>query len=404
MKRVVITGMGIVSPLANDLAAYRERLLAGDSAAGPISLFDPAELATRIAAQVCDEAGEPPGRDRKVDFGLRAARAAIQDAQRHGARLDPANASVSMGMGLELFSMPDMVEFVREERIPRGRDAATFLQSPSDTCVRRIAAEHGLGRPPMLHVSACAASTDAIGAAWRQVASGRRAWVLAGGADSMINPLGVAGFCKIDAMTTRNAEPARASRPFDRDRDGFLLGEGAAVLVLEAMDDALARGAHIYGEILGYGGSLDAHGISEPHPQGEGALLAMRRALGQAGLEPASVSHVNAHGTSTPKNDPVETLALKRLFGDRAASVTVNATKSMIGHLVSASGAAELVAHVACASQGWIHPTINLENPEVGCDLDYVPKTPRRVRSPIAMKNSFGFGGQNASLVVSVPC
>jgi 3-oxoacyl-[acyl-carrier-protein] synthase II len=228
--------------------------------------------------------------------------------------------------------------------------------------------------------------------------------MLAGGADSMINPLGVAGFCKIDAMTTRNDDPARASRPFDRDRDGFLLGEGAAVLVLEALDDALARGARIHAEILGYGSSLDAHGISEPHPQGEGALLAMRRALASAGVDAASVAHVNAHATSTPKNDPVETLALRRLLGDRAGEVTVNATKSMIGHLVSASGAAELVAHVACATEGWIHPTINLENPDPACDLDYVPRTPRRVRGPVSLKNSFGFGGQNASLVVSVPC
>ncbi|APV50708.1 hypothetical protein BWI17_14050 [Betaproteobacteria bacterium GR16-43] len=404
MRRVAVTGMGIVSPLGTSLGEYRDRLLAGEPAGAPITLFDPAALSTRIAAEVRGDVGERVERDRKVAFGVAAARLAMADAQIQGAPLTPNGAGVSMGMGLELFCMDDMVEFMGAERIPAGRDASTFLQTPSDTCIHRIAREHGLREPPMLHVSACAASTDAIGAAFRQVRSGRRRWMLAGGADSMINPLGVAGFCKIDAMTTRNGDPSRASRPFDRDRDGFLLGEGAAVLVLEDLDDALARGARIHAEILGYGSSLDAHGISEPHPEGEGALLAMRRALDSAGVGAGEVTHVNAHGTSTPKNDPVETLALRRLFGERAGEVTVNATKSMIGHLVSASGAAELVAHMACAGAGWIHPTINLENPDPACDLDYVPRVPRRMRSPLALKNSFGFGGQNASIVVRAPC
>ena len=404
MRRVALTGMGIVAPLGESLPEYRERLLAGESAAGEISVFDAAHLPTRIAAEVPASKGEATGRDRKVAFGLRAARSAIEDANRAGTPLDPHGAGVAMGIGLELFSMGDMVDYLVAGRIPAGSDAREFLQSPSDICLHRISREHGLDRPPMLHVSACAASTDAIGAAYRAVASGRRRWMLAGGADSMINPLGGAGFCKLDAMTTRNDDPRRASRPFDRGRDGFLLGEGAALLVLEDLDAAVARGADIYGEILGYGNSLDAHGISEPHPRGDGALLAMQRALASAGIRPRDVAHVNAHGTSTPKNDPVETLAIRRLLGADAGQVTVNATKSMIGHLVSASGAAELVAHVSCARAGWIHPTINLEEPDPDCDLDYVPGTPRRVRAPVFLKNSFGFGGQNASLAVSVPC
>jgi 3-oxoacyl-[acyl-carrier-protein] synthase II len=403
-RRVAITGMGIVSPLGATLAEYRERLLAGESAADEISIFDATHLPTRIAAEVKPGQCEPIGRDRKVAFGATAARNAVEDANGRGSPLEARDAGLAMGMGLELFSMPDMVRFLDGERIPAECDAQTFLQTPSDACLHRISREHGLDRPPLLHVSACAASTDAIGMAFRLVRDGRRRWMLAGGADSMINPLGVAGFCKIDAMTTRNGDPRHASRPFDRDRDGFLLGEGAGVLVLEELGAALARGARIYGEILGYGNSLDAHGISEPHPEGEGALLAMRRALDSAGLQPAAVAHVNAHGTSTPKNDSVETRAIRRLFGAAADEVTVNATKSMIGHLVSASGAAELIAHAVCASEGWIHPTINLERADPACDLDYVPGTPRRARSPVFLKNSFGFGGQNAALAVAVPC
>jgi 3-oxoacyl-[acyl-carrier-protein] synthase II len=284
------------------------------------------------------------------------------------------------------------------------RRELTFLQTPSDLCLHLISREHGLGRAPLLHVSACAASTDAIGLAFRMIASGSREWMLAGGADSMINPMGVAGFCKLQAMTTRNDEPKRASRPFDRDRDGFLLGEGAGVLVLEPLDQALARGARIYAEIRGYGNSFDAHGISDPHPQAEGAVLAMRRALECAALAPHEVGCVNAHGTSTPKNDPVETLGIRRVFGAHADRLQVTSTKSMIGHLISASGAVETVAQIACGAAGWVHPTINLEHPDADCDLDYVRGAPCRAQGPVFLKNSFGFGGQNASLVVQMAC
>ena len=219
--------------------------------------------------------------------------------------------------------------------------------------------------------------------------------MLAGGTDSMINPMGVAGFCKIRAMTTRNEDPRRASRPFDRDRDGFLLGEGAAMLVLEELEAAVARGARIYAELCGYGNSFDAFGISEPHPEGAGAVLAMRRALQQAGDPP--VGSVNAHGTSTPKNDPAETLAIKQVLG---TEVPISSTKSMLGHLISASGAVETAAAILCARKGWMHPTINLENPDPHCPLDYVPGKPRRLEEGYILKNSFAFGGQNACLVI----
>jgi 3-oxoacyl-[acyl-carrier-protein] synthase II len=404
-RRVVITGVGIVSPLGQELSEFRRNLLSGSSAAAPITVFDPARLPTRIAAQV-DAASLPiQTKDRKIAFGLAAARSAMADADGGDALPVAAyyagvSGGLSLGIGLELFSMPDMVKFLEREEIPAGIHSPTFLQTPSDVCAHLICREHDLRTPPLTHVSACAAATDAIGTAFRMIRDGRRSWMLAGGADSMINPMGVGGFCAIEATTRRNHEPRRASRPFDRDRDGFLLGEGAGLLVLEPLDDARARGARIYAEVSGYGNSFDAYGISEPHPEGEGALLAMQRALADAGLQPEDISYINAHGTSTPKNDVVETRAIRRLFGRHADRMPVSSTKSMIGHLISAAGAVELAAAILCAETGWVHPTINLERPDPACDLDYVAEGARRVKVETILKNSFAFGGQNASLVV----
>lgn len=276
----------------------------------------------------------------------------------------------------------------------------SFMQTPSDLSVHLIAKRYGLGQPPLVHVSACAAGTDAIGAAARMIASGRRSFVLAGGTDSMVNPLGVAGFCSLNAMSARNDEPERASRPFDRTRDGFVMGEGAGILVLEAWDDAIARGARIHAEILGYGSSFDAHAISEPHPEGRGAFQAMSRALADADLTPAEVDAINAHGTATPKNDSAETRAIRQLLGDRAERVPVSATKSMIGHLISAAGAVEAIAAISCMDRGMVHPTINLTDPDPECDLDYVPKVARRHEQRHLLSTSYGFGGQNAAIVI----
>jgi 3-oxoacyl-[acyl-carrier-protein] synthase II len=310
---------------------------------------------------------------------------------------------VTMGVGLELFSMHDLVAAKRADfTLPaRLEDRLSFMQTPSDLCVHLMAREHGLRALPLVHVSACAAGTDAIGAAYRLIASGRRRTMLAGGTDSMINPLGVAGFCALSATSTKNDAPARASRPFDKTRDGFVMGEGAAVLVLERLDDARARGAAVLAEISGYGASFDAHGISEPHPEGRGALQAMSRALADASLEPKDVDAVNAHGTGTPKNDPVETIALKRLLGDRAREVPISATKSMIGHLISAAGAVEAVAAVLGLRGDYVHPTINLETPDPDCDLDYVPHHARRREQRHVLSCSYGFGGHNAAIVIS---
>jgi 3-oxoacyl-[acyl-carrier-protein] synthase II len=399
--RVGITGIGIISPLGNDHSAFVNKLLEGVSAAGPITLFDPSHFPTRIAAQV-DETKLPlQTKDRKVAFAILAARLAVQDAASNNAKpLDAGSyAGLSIGLGLELFSMPDMIDHLNGIA-PTNSDRMHFLQTPSDVCVPAICREHSLVAPPQVHISACSASTDAIGCAFRMIRHGKRNWMLAGGTDSMINPMGIGGFCRIQAMTQRNNEPAKASRPFDRDRDGFLLGEGAAMLVLESFEAAMQRGARIHAEVIGYGTSFDAHGISEPHPAGDGAVLAMNRAIEDAKICSEQISYVNAHGTSTPKNDVVETQAIRRVFGKRAEQIPVSSTKSMIGHLVSAAGAMETAATILCAIKGFIHPTINLETPDPRCNLDYVSEGPRRAQVTYFLKNSFAFGGQNSSLVL----
>jgi 3-oxoacyl-[acyl-carrier-protein] synthase II len=406
-KRVVVTGIGVVSPLGCDNESFCERLLEGISGASPISVFDASGLTTRIAAEVHGFTGEISA-DRKTSFAIAASKFAFLDALKSGKPLHRfydefgAKYGVSMGMGLDLFSVPNMIEYLKKEAdcSPNAlHDIA--IQYPSENAVRQIAREYSVNTPPMTHISACAASTDAIGSAFHWIRDGKVSWMLAGGADSMLNPLGVAGFCKLRAMTERNDDPKRASRPFDRARDGFLMGEGGAALVLEEMEMAVKRGARIYGEILGYGNSFDAYGISEPHPQGEGAQSAMLRALRDASLAPKEVGHISAHGTSTLKNDSVETKAIHQVFGEHAKNLTVNATKSMIGHLIAASGAIELAGLFLCGRKGWLHPTINLENPSSDCDLNYC-RSPQRIVSKIALKNSFAFGGQNAVLAVAM--
>jgi 3-oxoacyl-[acyl-carrier-protein] synthase II len=352
-------------------------------------------LPTRIAAEVKWEG--PIFRDRKITFAVEAARQAMSSAGR-----PRGEGGLSLGIGLELFSMSDLATMRSAGfSLPPTLEARlSLLQTPSDLCVHMVCAQHGLARPPLTHVSACAAGTDAIGTAFRMVAECRYDWMLAGGTDSMINPLGVGGFCRIGATTTANDEPERASRPFDRARSGFVLGEGAGILVLEPLESAIDRGATIFAEVAGYGNSFDAWGISEPHPEGRGAYQSMARALADARIGPQEIDCINAHGTSTWKNDPIETLAIKRLLGERARSVPVCATKSMIGHLISAAGAVEAIGAILCMQAGWVHPTINLEDPDPACDLDYVANCAREHRQRYVVSNSFGFGGQNASIVL----
>lgn len=399
-----MTGMGVVSPLGVGVEALADGLLAGRSGIGPITVFDPASLPTRIAGEAPLPDDAPFG-DRKIAFALEATRQAWAAATACGSAPgegDGADAAVAMGVGLELFAMEDLVASRRPGfALPEGLEARlSFMQTPSDMAVHLMAARCGARRPPRVHVSACAAGTDAIGDAFRLVASGRRRFALAGGTDSMINPLGVAGFCALRATSQRNDAPTEASRPFDRARDGFVMGEGAAVLVLERADDASRRGAHAHAEIAGYGTSLDAFKISDPHPDGRGAYDAMARALDDAGLSSDEVDVVNAHGTGTPKNDPAEARALSRLLGERVAVVPVCATKSMIGHLISAAGAVEAVAAIACMERGRVHPTINLDDPDPECPLDHVANVAREHPHRTVISASYGFGGHNAAIVI----
>jgi len=399
MSRVVVTGMGVVCPLGTDVDAFADALLAGRSAVGPITHFDATGLTTRIGAEVRAVLDSPLG-DRKIGFALAAARAAVSDAG--GAPDGPGG--IAMGVGLELLSMPDLVARRAGAPLPIEREQRlAFMQTPSDLSVHLIACEHGLTVPPRIHVSACAAGTDAIGDAFRAVRSGRARWMLAGGTDSMLNPLGVAGFCALKATSTRNDEPTRASRPFDVGRDGFVMGEGAGVLLLESLESARARGARIHAEVLGHGSALDAYLISDPHPEGRGALAAMQRALRDASLGADAIGAINAHGTGTPKNDPAESAAIEALFDHdlpRARRVPVSATKSMIGHLVSAAGAVEAIAAIACMQRGMVHPTINLDEPDPLCRLDYVPRVAREHAYDVVLSTSYGFGGHDSALLL----
>lgn len=400
-QKVVITGIGVVSPLGGDLPTFRTHLLQGKSAAGPLTLFPPASLPTKIVAQV-HEALPYPTQDRKSSFAFMAAERALQDAEQSSTPLRQfyqTSGQLSIGIGLELFSMPDMIQKLQPHFVSSETDPTSFLQTPSDQTVHQLCAKFQLTQPPLVHISACAASTDALGMSLQILRRKPNHWILAGGTDSMINPMGIGGFCAIKAMTTRNDEPQKASRPFDRDRDGFLLGEGSAFFVLETETQAQKRGAFIYAELCGYGNSFDAYGISEPHPEGEGALLAMQRALSSAQIGPEELVYINAHGTSTPKNDAVESKAIQKLLGTHFDQVWVSSTKSMIGHLISSAGAVETAAVLACAREGQMHPSINVDHQDSACPLRLVQPQAQPLPHGYILKNSFAFGGQNTALV-----
>lgn len=412
MNRVAVTGMGVVSPLGNQVERFRDKLLAGTSGIGPLTRFPAETLPSRIAGQCVVE--NRHYKDRKIDFALLAAESALQQADRWGTPIknlhDPHLCGLSLGIGLELFDMADMVRLAQNHHIiPEDqRGKRDFLQTPADWCMELLTQRFNLSLPPALHISACAAANDALGYAFNRIRRGHATLMLAGGTDSMINLMGFGGFCKLNALSTRNHEPEKASRPFDRQRDGFVLAEGAGLLVLEDIRYARQRHAPIYAEICGYGNSFDAYSVSDPHPEGRGAVLAIDRALHSAGIKPKDISYINAHGTATPKNDPVETLAIKTALGDHAFGIPISSTKSMIGHLISAAGAVETIAAITCANAGFVHPTINLDHPDPQCDLDYVPHLARLHTVDYFLKHSFAFGGQNSVLVLrngtTLPC
>jgi 3-oxoacyl-[acyl-carrier-protein] synthase II len=424
-RRVVITGMGAVTPLGHSVDELFRALVAGRSGVGRITAFDAATFPARIAAEVREfDLGRfvrDPERwaDAWVNsrFAAAASQLALEDAGLVGlAGIDPTRCGVYLGTGEGVQEVDEMltaiaVSYRPAERIldgrafcaaalriyRRGREYEQELHTPS----AHLADSFGLEGPNYSCLTACAAGGQAVGEAAEMVRHGEAELMLAGGAHSMIHPFGVTGFARLTALSTRNDEPERASRPFDLRRDGFVLGEGAGMLVLEELGHARRRGAVIYAELTGYGSTADAFRVTDSHPEGRGAIACMNTALADAGLSPEEVGYVNAHGTSTKINDLVETLAIKQVFGEHARRVPVSSTKSMTGHLIAAAGAVELIACVEVIRRGVIPPTINSDTPDPECDLDYVPNSAREAKVRHALSNSFGFGGQNSSLVVS---
>ena len=413
MNRVVVTGIGVVSPVGNGRETFWRNLTAGTSGLGPITLFDASAFPVRIGGEVkgldlADLGRRFPEaareRDRKVWLGLAAAEEALADAGFTNG--DLRQAALHVGVGLEVFFLEDVTAAATEADMGRAlarsilQDAGREpLQTPLDRLGQVLGDHYGIFGGRYTNCSACAAGAQVIGEALRDLQEGNCAVALAGAADSMLNPLGVGGFSLLRVLSTENDRPQTACRPFDASREGTVLGEGSAFLVLETLDHARARGAAIYAEVLGYGASMDAFRVSDPEPSGRGAVLAMTKALADAGLRPEDVDCVNAHGTGTPKNDAVETAAVKEVLGERARRIPVHAVKSMTGHMIAASGAVEATAAVLTLRTGTVPPTINLRTPDPECDLDYVADGPRPFDGRTVLANSFGFGGQNAALL-----
>ena len=426
MRRVVVTGMGMVTPVGRDLESTWASLLAGKSGVGRISLFDAETFPTKIAAEArgfeladyIDDAERWDEYCRNTKFAIAAARMAVDHSGIESApNLDRSRFGVYLGSGEGQQDFPRFVDLVNSATIhePGGGkvDTAVFTrlglarlhpireaeQEPG-TPAGHLASLHGARGPNANCLTACAASSQAIGEAAEIIRRGDADVMLSGGTHSMIHPFGVTGFNLLTALSTRNDEPNRASRPFDLERDGFILGEGAGMLILEELEHAKARGATIHGEIVGYGSTADAFRITDSHDEGRGAIACMREALADAGLNPEDVDYINAHGTSTAVNDSVETLAIKRTFGEFAYQVPISSTKSMMGHLIAAAGSVESIVCLLAIRDGVMPPTTNLENPDPECDLDYIPNVARKKAVDVTLSNSFGFGGQNISLIL----
>jgi 3-oxoacyl-[acyl-carrier-protein] synthase II len=409
-RRVVITGIGAVTPLGNDVQSTWDGLKEGRSAVDYISLFDASEFPTKIAAEVKDfhpgaliEGVEPQDLlDRKTQFGVASARMAMQDADMIDAGIDPLRFGVALGSEAR---RRDLLLWVaaKSRNIEEALSGITPIDHLrfSPFLLSSLLSQLYTARGPNMTISsACASGTQAIGYAFDKIRLGDADIMLTGGCDSLIDPMVVTGFNLLGALSTNNENPKKASRPFDLKRDGFILGEGAGILVLEELSHARRRGARVYAEMIGYGASSNAWRITDSPPDGQGAYLSMKFALEDAGIAPNEVDYINAHGTSTLQNDKSETAAIKRCFGDHAYRLAVSSTKSMMGHLVNAGGAVELIVCVLSVKENVLTPTINYEFPDAECDLDYVPNRARRAEVRTALSNSFGFGGCNSSLLV----
>lgn len=406
-RRVVITGLGLVTPIGLGRQAFWEATGRGDSGVGPVTRFDAHRLPTQIAAEVkgfepTDFLDRKTARrsDRFTQLGVAAARLAIADSGLNLEAEDRDRIGVWVGTGIGGIETYDQQHKVLAERGPDRINPFFIPMLICNMAGSQIAIEFGLKASNSCIVSACATATNAIGESLRILQRGEADVMLAGGTEASITELAFAGFCAIKAMSTRNQEPAKASRPFDRDRDGFVMGEGSGVLILETLEHAQKRNAHIYAELVGYATNCDAFHVVQPDPEGRGAIKAMSDAVKDSDCQLTEIDYINAHGTSTDLNDQMETKAIKAVFGGHASKLAVSSTKSMTGHLLGASGAVELIATSLAVVNQWIPPTINYENADPACDLDYVPNQGRPALIRYALSNSFGFGGHNATVVI----
>ncbi|GED58239.1 beta-ketoacyl-ACP synthase II [Brevibacillus formosus] len=406
-RRVVITGVGVVSPVGNDAQTFWNSLLEGKSGIDRVAAFDASDYPTQIAGEVKNfdpeqymDKKDIRRTDRFVQFGLAAAKMAVEDAK---LEITPENAErvgVYIGSGIGGLTTWEEQHSVLLEKGPRRVSPFFIPMLIANMASGAVSIQYGAKGPTSSAITACATGTNAIGDALRLIQFDHADVMIAGGAEATVRPMAFAGFCSAKAMSTRNDEPQKASRPFDKDRDGFVMGEGAGVLILEELEHAKKRGATIIAEVIGYGMSADAHHITSPSPGGEGAARCMASALKDAGVDPTEVQYINAHGTSTGQGDIAETQAIKSVFGEHAYKLAVSSTKSMTGHLLGATGGVEAIATAYALRDQVLPPTINLENPDPECDLDYVPNHARKATVNVAVSNTFGFGGHNATVIL----
>ncbi len=405
-RKVVVTGLGVVSPIGNDIPSFWESVKAGRSGIGPISLVDASDMAVRIAGEVKGfdptlriDPKEAKKMDRYTQFSVFAAAEALADAGLSRETIETERTGVCIGTGQGGSASIEEAVTRLVERGPTRVPPLTVAKALANFGPAQIAMTFNITGPCQCIVTACAAGTDAIGQGMRLIRDGHAETIIAGGSEASIVRMCMSSFINIQALSTRNEEPEKASRPFDRDRNGFVMAEGAGILILEEYGHAKARGAKIYAEVAGFGQTCDAHHLTAPDPEGAGVSRAIKLALADAGLKPEDIDWVSAHGTSTPLNDPIETKAIKTAFGDHAKRLRVSSLKSMTGHCIGAAGAIESIAGILGMRDGYVHATINYDNPDPACDLDYVPNKGLDMPIRAFIKNSMGFGGQNAVVV-----
>jgi 3-oxoacyl-[acyl-carrier-protein] synthase II len=405
-KRVVVTGLGVIASLGHNVNDFWAAITAGKCGIDRVTLFDAKDYTCQIGAEVRGwdpaqhmDPKEVRRNDRYTHFGFCAAKQAIADAKLDMAKEDADRVGVIIGSGIGGMLTIEAQHKVLMERGPRKVSPFMIPALISNMCGGLVAIELGARGPNFGVVSACSTATHAIGESLRMIRRGEADVMVCGGAEAAITPLAYAGFCSMKAMSTNNEAPQKASRPFDANRDGFIMGEGSAILVIESLEHALARGAHIYCELAGYAATCDAYHITSPDPDGKGLSQSMIKSLADARLAPGQIDYINAHGTSTPYNDKFETIAIKKVFGEHARKVLISSTKSMTGHLLGAAGSIEAVISVKAIETGIVPPTINYETPDPDCDLDYTPNVKRAAKIDAVLTDNLGFGGHNASLV-----